>query len=125
MAKPIVPTRVALSSGLPVTTVSPTTEVTYIGHTLTNAQLAALAGLTTITFLTATSVSTAKTRKQITIYAAADGAGGHFGSDNTVTDSSGHFVFPGTYLTMTGYNGAIWAIVPTGAQTQRFYIQET
>jgi hypothetical protein len=123
MATPIVPTRVALGSGVAP---SGTTEVTYIGHTLTNAVLATSGTLTASSaFAAATSISTAKTRKAIVISAAADGAGGYFGSDATVSPATGHFVFPGTQLTMTGYNGNLWAVAPAGAQAQKFYLLET
>jgi len=131
MAKPIVivPTRVALSTGINVGQ-TPTTEVTYTGHTFTNAQLTANASLTASASFSAApsapiAISTAKVRKAIQIWAAADGAGGHFGSDNATNSSNGHYVFPGTELVMTGYNGAVWAAAPDGAQPQKFYLLET
>jgi len=133
MAKPIVPSRVALSTGLNLTTASTalTTEIAYLGHTLTTAQLNSSGTLTASSAFPASPgtpiqiTAAHPARKALIISAASDGVGGFYGSDVNVTPATGHFVFPGTQLSITGYLGAIYAVAEVGTQPQKFWFQET
>ena len=125
MAQPIKPSKVALASGASNASYPSTFFVTYTGHTNTAAVLNASGTLTaSAAFQNATLLNSAKTRKSLNISAASDSAGGYFGSDNTVSPTTGHFVPPGVQLLLEGYVGPLWAVAEPGAQPQKFYIQE-